>query len=116
MSVVVTFVGPRDVLEKLSSANDAPDIEFDEVQPEGSMADAVDSPIGPEEVQQFFALLTVGIGTASAAVSLLQKIKALLKNSGRGGQVKVKNPKTNKLLAEVDENTDVPGIVPRVFK
>jgi len=72
------------------------------------LADAVDAPIGPQEIEEFLQLLTVAIGTATSAVILIQKIKNLLKKSGAKNKVvQIRNPKTNRLIGEVGADTDV---------
>jgi hypothetical protein len=127
MPVTITLVGPREVIEKLSQEQGLPDLDMDEPQPESSLADAVDSPIGPEEVKSFFELLTVAIGSATAGVVLLQKIKSLLKTSEKehphkAGKrhstrhsVKLKNPINNKVLAEITEDTNVDDLAGDLF-
>lgn len=107
MPLTVTIVGPREVIDEISRSNDIPDIEMDEPQAERGLADAVDSPIAPDDVQEFFQLLTVAIGTTTSAVILLQKIKDLLKKSSRHHRVRIKQPRTNLTLGEIDADTDV---------
>jgi hypothetical protein len=107
LSVTVTLLGPQEIIEEVSRNSDIDDLEMDEPQAERGLADAVDSPIGPEEFQQFFQLLTVAIGTATSAVVLFEKIKGLLKKTGKNHVVKIKNPKNNKVLGEIGVDTDV---------
>jgi|HubBroStandDraft_6_1064221.scaffolds.fasta_scaffold186844_1 hypothetical protein len=108
LSVTITLFGPEPIIDELYSHNDISDVDMDEPQTERGLADAVDAPIGPQEIEEFLQLLTVAIGTATSAVILIQKIKNLLKKSGAKNKVvQIRNPKTNRLIGEVGADTDV---------
>jgi hypothetical protein len=107
MPVTLTLLGPREIIDEISQARDLAGVKMDEPQAAKGLADAVDSPIGPQEIETVLQLLTIGIGTATSAVVLFQKIKDLVKKSGKGRSVRIKNPKNNETIGEISETTDI---------
>ncbi|MDA9520164.1 hypothetical protein XI06_07315 [Bradyrhizobium sp. CCBAU 11434] len=106
MAVVVTLRGPKEVIDKIAELPEIAGIELDEPQSDQSLADAVDSPIGPQEIEQILQLITVAITTATAGVTLFEKIQTLLRGSEKPSKVAVVDPKNNKTLGDLAVDTD----------
>jgi hypothetical protein len=114
MTIIVTLRGPRAIIQDLEN-EDFPGIEKDERQSGHSLADAVDSPIGAQELEQILQLLTVGISTATAAVALLERIKKLLSSQDKPSKVDLVDPTTNKVRASIAPDSDISQIVDDLF-
>jgi hypothetical protein len=113
MAVTLTLVGSREIIDKLSTEDKPDDVEMDEPQLEGGLADAVDSPIGPQEIEAIMQLLTVAIGTVTSAVVLFEKIKRLVSPTGATVQVRDTD---NRSIGKIDVSTDVRQLAKSLFE
>jgi hypothetical protein len=116
MVVVVTLRGPKEVIDKIAELPEIAGIELDETQSDHSLSDAVDSSIGPQEFEQILQLITVGITTATAGVTLFEKIRSLLGSTEKNSNVAVVDPTNNKTLGNIAADTNSERLASGLFK
>jgi hypothetical protein len=78
----LSFVGDREVIEAIGEAEGA-ELEIGQTMPLESEIDALDSPIGADEIRQALELVTVFAGSASALVGLAGQVVDLVKRFGK---------------------------------
>jgi hypothetical protein len=74
----VSFVGDRELVEAIAASR-GPALEVGEPMELDSEVDALDSPIGADEVRQALELVTVFAGSASALITLAHQVLGLVK-------------------------------------
>jgi len=113
--IILTIVGPESAMkeiEKISMAG----VEIDPPQPLDAMVDAVDAPLGPDEIQLFLMHATVVLqfGAAAAqfglvAAKLAGELKHLLTRTEphEKPRIVVVDARTNAQVLEITHETDV---------
>ncbi len=74
-----------------------------------ALSDAVDSPLGPEEIKQILQLLTVAFSTGSAAVEFYKHLRDLLGSE----KVLLKEGRTGRDIAHVDQHSSPADLASR---
>ena len=85
----ITLVGSEEIIQQLEAAPALEGVEFGKSRPADSLTDAVDSPLGPEEIKAIFSVITVVITTASAGLTLFERLKILFNSSDNKAPVPV---------------------------
>jgi hypothetical protein len=116
MAVVVTLRGPKEIIDEIAELPEITGIELDEPQSDQSLSDAVDSPIGPQEIEQILQLVTVAITTTTAGVVLFGKIQKLLRKSEKASKVALVDPKNNKTIGTLALDSDPETLAGSLFK
>jgi hypothetical protein len=112
-------VGHEAIVRALHETEIDADLKVGEPRSAEGFADAVDSTLGPDEIRQIFELVSVAASTGTAVVTLLAKIKDLLKSNeaklpAASREVKVQDARTGKVLEHVNADSDVDAMADRI--
>ncbi len=114
----VTLLADEDLMAQIVQIEKMDGVEIGTNRPSEGLTDAVDSPLGPEEIKAMLQLVTVAFTTASAAVVFLEKVKKLIggpkpKDSRK---IRVKHGKSGANLGTIDSNTDVKALAKKLIQ
>jgi hypothetical protein len=113
--IILTIIGPESAMKEIEKISIA-GVEIDPPQPLDAMVDAVDSPLGPDEIQTFLLHATVVLKFGAAAaqfglvgVKLAGELKHLLTRTEphEKPQIFVVDARTNAQVQEITGETDV---------
>jgi len=104
--IFLTVVGPEEVIRSLSAMEKTDGFSVGKPQPVDSLADAVDSVLGPDEIRQLleFATVVLQFGTANFISALKTRLASVDTTAKR--QVHILDGRTNDEILIVDESTD----------
>jgi hypothetical protein len=104
----LTVVGPEEVIRALSTLEKTEGFSVGEPQPVDSLADAVDSVLGPDEIKQLMEFATVMLQFGTATIAFISALKTQLAtvDTTAKRQVHVLDGRTNDEILIVDESTD----------
>ncbi|MGH0297812.1 hypothetical protein [Sinorhizobium meliloti] len=107
-NIYLTVVGPEAVIQSLGSLEGIEGVTLGEAQPLDSLADAVDAPMGPDELKLLLEFITVGISLGAASLKLIESILSLLKKSEKAPthEIIFLDGLTNQEILRIDENTN----------
>lgn len=101
----VSLVASPTVVSELREAVKKQDIAFSEPVASESPADALDSPIGAEELKQLTEVVIVVFKAGTASLVFAKALLDVLK--ARREAVVLKNPKTGAEVGRLDQNTNL---------
>jgi hypothetical protein len=112
--IFLTIIGPESAMKDIENISIA-EVEIDPPQPLDAMVDAVDAPLGPDEIQLFLMHATVILKFGAAAVQfglvttkLIGELKKLLAKAEphEKPQIVIVDARTNARLMEITQDTD----------
>jgi hypothetical protein len=108
---VIDIVGDPAIIARVVELAEAEGHRASQPMSTQSVSDALDAPIGVEEVRQVCEVVTVMMGTGTSVVGFLAAVKMLLgkseTKSGEKPKVTVKRTKDQSLIGEIDSGTDI---------
>jgi hypothetical protein len=111
------LVGPEDVIEQVGTAQVA-DVEVGVVRPADPHVDAVDAPLGPEEIKAILQVVTLAFKTGAAALVFFKALLEILKKTSAPAPVKVeiREGRTNRHIATIDTTTNLDELIKKLPK
>lgn len=105
--IYLTVVGPEAAIQSFSSAQHSEEIRVGTAQPVDSLSDAVDAPLGPEEIKLLFEFATVSLTLGAATIQFVSALIDSLKKSetAKEHHIYILDGRTNSPIAEIDEET-----------
>jgi hypothetical protein len=108
---VISILGRAEAVEAISKQISMQDVTMDPPEPADSLTDALDAPLGPQEIQQVLQFLTVMFGTASSMLLFFDRLISLLKTIEGDQELKLVNPRNGKALGVVRADSKAEEIV-----
>src|SRR5262249_14876213 len=114
----LTLVGSEEIIQQLEAAAALEGVELGKSRSADPLTDAVDSTLGPEEIKAILSVITVAVGTSSAALAFFERLQKLLQSSDDKvlAPVDVKEGRTGRRIAKVDRDTDPKELVEKLYK
>lgn len=114
----VTISAPEDIIKRIAAAEALDGVDVGSPRAADALTDAVDSPLGPEEIKVILQVVSVGFSTASAALVFFERLKKFLADSNpkQPAPVEVKEGKTRRPIAKIDRNTDPAEVAKKAYK
>lgn len=121
----LTVVGPESVIQSLAALKGIEGVTLGNAEPLDSLADAVDAPLGPDEVKLLLEFLTVSLGLGAATLQFIEAMVSLMKKVEPPAptpapvvlpppQIIILDGRTNREIVRIDENTDAAKTVARL--
>jgi hypothetical protein len=98
-----SFEAEAELIADLADLAEKSGIKHSEPVPLKSPADALDAPIGADEIKLALELLTVTFYMLSAAVCFIDKVLDIVKKHRK--KVVVRNPRNGQILGKFDNNS-----------
>jgi hypothetical protein len=115
MEYAIALEAPADVLEQLKKQTSLPDLQWSEPIVIDSVADALDSPIGGEDIRQALQMAIIVFKTGAAAAAFAQAVYELAR-ARKAARIIVKNPSsgTSKgVITSSSSDTQVRDLISR---
>lgn len=111
----LTIVGPESVIQSLAALKGIKGVTLGSAEPLDSLADAVDAPLGPDEVKLLLEFLTVSLGLGAATLQFIEAMVSLMKTVEPPPpaptplpppQIIILDGRSNREIVRIDGNTD----------
>jgi hypothetical protein len=99
-------LGPEEVIRALPDLADLADVRFGPPRAVDSYADAVEAPLGPEEVKQIVEAVNLAVQSVAHLTLVILAIRKLLSHRPGQEKVVVKDARTGREVLVIDSDTD----------
>jgi hypothetical protein len=108
----ISLIVSESTSEQIAAADPIAGVEVGRPKPADSFTNAVDAPLGPDEIKALLQIVTLSLQSLTAAIAFFTSLKKVLAKSG--DSVRVVEAKTGRVLATVDSTSDPQELARRV--
>lgn len=109
-------VGSEEVIRALPENVSAEEVRFGPPRALDSYSDAVDAPLGPEEVKLVFEAINLAVQSAANLTLLVLAIRTLLSKRPPGEAVVLKHARTGRQIIVVERETDPEEVARKILE
>jgi len=113
--------GPEDIIQQIEATSFGEGVKLGASRSADGLTDAVDAPLGPDEIRQILELITVTLTTSTAAVAFFERVRGLFPKKAIDApkelspSITLKDARTGQRVIDFDEASDITKAVEQLM-